>query len=122
MNAARTRLTLLSAVCLVTWAGYAAADFPFNGSFEQVTRGQPIGWQMRGVWSSLTMMPTQVRRCVGIFGTVSEAGDRLVSSGYRLIGAGDETYQLTDQNRSQPPEFAIYKDDKKIASGKFEFG
>ena len=93
MNAARTRLTLLSAICLVTWAGYAAADFPFNGGFEQVTRGQPIGWQMRGVWSNLTMMPAQVHRCAGIFGTVSEAGDRLVSSGYRLIGAGEE-YRL----------------------------
>jgi len=41
---------------------------------------------------------------------------------YRLVGAGGETYQLVNQNRSQPPEFAIYKGDKKIASGKFEFG
>ena len=41
---------------------------------------------------------------------------------YRLVGAGGETYQLANQNRSQPPEFAIYKNDKKIASGKFEFG
>jgi hypothetical protein len=41
---------------------------------------------------------------------------------YRLVGAGGETYQLANQNRSRPPEFAIYKGDKKIASGKFEFG
>ena len=41
---------------------------------------------------------------------------------YRLVGAGGETYQLANENRSQPPEFAIFKGDKKIASGKFEFG
>jgi hypothetical protein len=41
---------------------------------------------------------------------------------YRLVGAGGETYQLANQNRSQPPEFAVYKGDRKIASGKFEFG
>jgi hypothetical protein len=41
---------------------------------------------------------------------------------YRLVGAGGETYQLANQDRSKPPEFAIYKGDKKIASGKFEFG
>jgi hypothetical protein len=41
---------------------------------------------------------------------------------YRLVGAGGETYQLANQNRSQPPEFAAFKGDRKIASGKFEFG
>ena len=41
---------------------------------------------------------------------------------YRLVGTGGETYQLANQDRSHPPEFAIYKGDKKIASGKFEFG
>jgi hypothetical protein len=41
---------------------------------------------------------------------------------YRLVGAGGETYQLANENRSHPPEFAIYKGDRKIASGKFEFG
>jgi hypothetical protein len=41
---------------------------------------------------------------------------------YRLIGVGGETYQMANENRSHPPEFAIYKGDKQIASGKFEFG
>jgi hypothetical protein len=41
---------------------------------------------------------------------------------YRLIGAGGVTYQLVAQDRSQPPEFAVYRGDKQIASGKFEFG
>ena len=41
---------------------------------------------------------------------------------YRLIGAGGATYQSVNQDRSKPPEFAIYKGDKEIASGNFEFG
>ena len=41
---------------------------------------------------------------------------------YRLVGAGGETYQLANQDRSHPPAFAVYKGDKKIASGTFEFG
>jgi hypothetical protein len=41
---------------------------------------------------------------------------------YRLVGAGGQTYQLARQDRSKPPEFAIYKGGKKIASGSFEFG
>jgi hypothetical protein len=41
---------------------------------------------------------------------------------YRLVGVGGETYQMANENRSHPPEFAIEKGDKQIASGKFEFG
>jgi hypothetical protein len=41
---------------------------------------------------------------------------------YCLVGAGGETYQLAKQDRSKPPEFAVYKGGKKIAYGTFEFG
>ena len=41
---------------------------------------------------------------------------------YRLGGVGGETYQTTRLDRSRPPEFAVYKDAKKIASGTFEYG
>jgi hypothetical protein len=41
---------------------------------------------------------------------------------YRLLGADGVTYQLANQDRSQPPGFAIYKGEKKVVSGKFEFG
>ena len=41
---------------------------------------------------------------------------------YNLVGAGGEIYQLATQDRSKPPEFAIYKGARKIASGTFEFG
>jgi hypothetical protein len=40
---------------------------------------------------------------------------------YELLGAGG-AYQLVNLDRSHPPEFTIYKGDKKVASGKFEFG
>jgi hypothetical protein len=40
---------------------------------------------------------------------------------YQLLGAGG-AYQLVNQDRSHPPEFTIYQGDKKVASGKFEFG
>jgi hypothetical protein len=35
---------------------------------------------------------------------------------------GRRNLSVANQDRSQPPEFAIFKDNKKIASGKFEFG
>jgi hypothetical protein len=40
---------------------------------------------------------------------------------YQLVGAGGP-YQLVNQDRSHPPEFTVYHGDKKVASGKFEFG
>jgi hypothetical protein len=41
---------------------------------------------------------------------------------YKLIGADGATYQLVKRDTSKPPEFAVFKGDRKIASGKFEFG
>jgi hypothetical protein len=41
---------------------------------------------------------------------------------YRLVGAGGTEYQMVNQDRSHPPEFAVFKGGKQIASGKFEFG
>ena len=41
---------------------------------------------------------------------------------YLLVGAGGETYQMAKQDRSKPPQFAIYMGEKKIATGDFEFG
>jgi hypothetical protein len=40
---------------------------------------------------------------------------------YELLGQGGR-HQLANQDRSHPPEFAVYQGDRKIASGKFEFG
>jgi hypothetical protein len=46
---------------------------------------------------------------------------RKLSLNYQLVGAGG-AYQLVNQDRLHPPEFAVYQGDKKVASGKFEFG
>jgi hypothetical protein len=45
---------------------------------------------------------------------------RVLVLDYKLLGAGGESYAGKD--RSKPPSFAIYKGDKEIASGTFEFG
>ncbi len=39
---------------------------------------------------------------------------------YELLGVGGHKY--VQARRGTPPQFAIYRGDKKIASGKFEFG
>jgi hypothetical protein len=52
--------------------------------------------------------------------TVSRQGRKL-SLNYQLLGAGG-AYQLVNQDRLHPPEFTVYEGDKKVASGKFEFG
>jgi len=41
---------------------------------------------------------------------------------YKLLGAGGQAYSLVRHGPAVQPEFAVYKGDKKIASGKFEFG
>jgi hypothetical protein len=41
---------------------------------------------------------------------------------YKVIGAGGDVYQLATQDRSHPPTFAVYKADRQIGSGRFEFG
>jgi hypothetical protein len=52
--------------------------------------------------------------------SVSRQGRKL-SLNYQLAGAGG-AYQLVNQDRLHPPEFTVYQGDKKVASGKFEFG
>ncbi len=50
---------------------------------------------------------------------VKRQGGTLVLS-YELAGLGGETY--TSRNRTSTPTFAVYKGDKEIASGSFEYG
>jgi len=45
---------------------------------------------------------------------------RILALNYELLGVGGEMY--VSANRSKPPTFTVYKGDKEIASGKFEFG
>jgi hypothetical protein len=53
--------------------------------------------------------------------TASRQGQDLTLD-YCLVGAGGQAYQLAARDPTKPPAFAIYKGDKKIASGDFEFG
>ena len=50
---------------------------------------------------------------------VNRRGKSLVLN-YQLVGAGGETYELPGPR--QPPEFAVYQAQHKVASGAFEFG
>jgi hypothetical protein len=43
-----------------------------------------------------------------------------LSLSYQLLGADGGRYRLLGPRKE--PEFAIYRADKKVASGKFEFG
>jgi hypothetical protein len=45
---------------------------------------------------------------------------RVLALDYKLVGMGGESY--TNFDRSKPPTFTVYKGDKKIASGTFEYG
>jgi len=45
---------------------------------------------------------------------------RILALNYELLGVGGEMY--VSANRTKPPTFTVYKGDKEIASGKFEFG
>jgi hypothetical protein len=45
---------------------------------------------------------------------------RLLTLNYKLLGTGGETYVSSDS--SKPPTFTVYKGDKKITSGTFEYG
>lgn len=49
-----------------------------------------------------------------------ERQGRVLVLNYKLLGVGGESYSFDD--RSKPPIFTVYKGDKEIASGKFEFG
>lgn len=49
-----------------------------------------------------------------------ERQGRVLTMSYALLGAGGEQY--TGGDRSNPPRFIIYRGDKEIASGQFEFG
>jgi hypothetical protein len=53
--------------------------------------------------------------------TVTRQGQDLLLN-YQLIGVAGQIYQLANRDYAHPPEFAVYKGDRKIASGKFQYG
>ena len=103
------------------------------GSYHQpnvlLEQGSNRAWCTDGSWVSGRRIVVDAKTPAGL-----DAGGPLTNSviatrrgrnlelSYRLIGAGGATYQLDNQDRSRPPEFAIFKGDRKVASGKFAFG
>jgi hypothetical protein len=53
---------------------------------------------------------------------VAERRGAVLALTYQLTGMGGDSYTLSQQNRSKPPEFAIFQGARKLHSGKFEYG
>ncbi len=53
--------------------------------------------------------------------TASRQGRDLVLD-YTLVGVGGDAYTLATDDRTKPPSFAVYKGDKQLGSGDFEYG
>jgi hypothetical protein len=53
-------------------------------------------------------------------GLTVERQGKMFRLGYELKGVGGEMY--TSENQATPPEFAVYKGDKKVGGGQFEYG
>ena len=76
----------------------------------------------RGDWVTVAMdKPATVKVGAPLVPTIKvQREGRLLRLSYELHGIGGETY--IDSDRGEPPTFAVYKGDKQITSGEFEFG
>lgn len=79
-------LTVLAASLVAT---PACAGFPYNGGFEQIDKGLPVGWTPEGTWLVESQRPYAGKKSALLPGEASQAGDRLVSAGYRFAQRGD---------------------------------
>ena len=53
---------------------------------------------------------------------LASARGSMLQLDYLLKGTGGEPYTLVNTGRIKPPRFAIYKGDRQLATGSFEFG
>lgn len=89
------RLVLALIIALGACSGaFAAAEFPFNGGFELLNMGEPVGWVVEGPWLCRTEAATAGRNGLCLRADMSEAGNRLSTEGYLLAGPG-ETLKLS---------------------------
>jgi hypothetical protein len=51
-----------------------------------------------------------------------DRGGKYLRLSYRLVGADGGEYRLVNSDQRTPPQFAIYRGDKTVASGQFQFG
>ncbi len=95
--------------------------------FEVALEGGYTCWPRlmpQELWQWITVAPGQVARLrVGAplrqVVEIRRQGPAMVLN-YELIGQGGERYAPDDT--SEPPTFAVYKGEHKVASGDFEFG
>lgn len=77
-----------------------AATFPFNGSFELVAGGQPVGWQVEGAWFVRPDAATDGRNGLSVFGDFGKQGARLATVGYLRVTHEPLTLSFTYFSRT----------------------
>lgn len=80
-------ITLLLGVGL--WPAQAAATFPYNGGFELVSSGEPVGWSVEGPWFVRTEARKTGRNGILLRADYTQAGNRMISQGYKLARLGE---------------------------------
>jgi len=80
---------VLSLALFVFISAFAWGDCPYNGGFEHLDKGLPVGWEPHGTWLSVSSGAYEGTRAVCLAAPVGRAGDRLVSQGYRLVSLGE---------------------------------
>lgn len=71
-------------------AALAKADFPFNGGFELLNMGEPVGWKVEGSWLCRSDAANAGRNGICLRADMSHAGDRLATEGYVLASPGEK--------------------------------
>lgn len=66
-----------------------AASFPFNGSFESVALGEPLGWQKQGGWLVRSEAARDGRNGISLRAETTEGNDILTTEGYLLVTPGE---------------------------------
>lgn len=72
-------IILLSSLCHP-----GMASFPFNGSFEFLSGGKPLGWEITGSWFVRPVAASQGRNGISVFGYFGKKGAQMITNGYLL--------------------------------------
>ncbi|MEN6402251.1 MAG: hypothetical protein ABFD94_09945 [Armatimonadia bacterium] len=97
-------LTLLA----MASSDFAAPQFPFNGSFELVAGGTPVGWVANGAWFLRPDSAATGRNGVTLRSDMTRKGMELLTSGYVMAKPGDNvTLSLTYSSESGGPSVVV---------------
>lgn len=87
---------------------FAAPQFPFNGSFELVVGGTPVGWAANGAWFLRPDSAATGRNGVTLRSDMSRKGMELLTSGYVMAKPGDNvTLSLTYSSETGGPSVVV---------------